>query len=183
MTAITVIAVLTLAFAPISLFFLISAHSYSFFKILNVSILVLSAAVGLRFLTSGMTRLNQHQQRVAEIAAQEAALAGILGQVGWVQQVLVNRRTGHVVDGHLRVRDPGVVDQHVETAVRGERAHGEVLRRVGSGQVRCHHGDLDVMLRGQRLGLHLESDLVTSAQHQSRTGSREGPREIGSDAL
>ncbi len=35
--------------------------------------------------------------------AQERALAGILGQVGWVQQVLVNRRTAHVVDGHLRV--------------------------------------------------------------------------------
>jgi len=35
--------------------------------------------------------------------AQQAALAGVLGQVGWVQQVLVNRRTGHVVDGHLRV--------------------------------------------------------------------------------
>ena len=35
--------------------------------------------------------------------AQQDALAGLLGQVGWVQQVLVNRRTGHVVDGHLRV--------------------------------------------------------------------------------
>ncbi|CAN5749739.1 hypothetical protein BH23CHL7_BH23CHL7_17220 [soil metagenome] len=35
--------------------------------------------------------------------AQQQALAGVLGQVGWVQQVLVNRRTGHVVDGHLRV--------------------------------------------------------------------------------
>jgi hypothetical protein len=35
--------------------------------------------------------------------AQHQALAGILGQVGWVQQVLVNRRTGHVLDGHLRV--------------------------------------------------------------------------------
>ena len=35
--------------------------------------------------------------------AQQEALAGVLDQVGWVQQVLVNRRTGHVVDGHLRV--------------------------------------------------------------------------------
>jgi DNA modification methylase len=35
--------------------------------------------------------------------AQQQALAGVLSQVGWVQQVLVNRRTGHVVDGHLRV--------------------------------------------------------------------------------
>lgn len=35
--------------------------------------------------------------------AQQEALAGMLGQVGWVQDVIVNRRTGHVVDGHLRV--------------------------------------------------------------------------------
>jgi DNA methylase len=35
--------------------------------------------------------------------AQQAALAGALDQVGWVQQVLVNRRSGFVVDGHARV--------------------------------------------------------------------------------
>jgi hypothetical protein len=73
MVSITVTAVLTLAFAPISLFFLISAHSYSFFKLLNVAILVLAALVGLKFLTSGMATLNQHQQaRAVEVAAQEA---------------------------------------------------------------------------------------------------------------
>jgi DNA modification methylase len=35
--------------------------------------------------------------------AQQEALAGVLDQVGWVQNVLVNQSTGHVVDGHLRV--------------------------------------------------------------------------------
>jgi DNA modification methylase len=35
--------------------------------------------------------------------AQRNALAGLLDQVGWVQDVVVNRRTGHLVDGHLRV--------------------------------------------------------------------------------
>ena len=34
---------------------------------------------------------------------QQRALAGALDEVGWVQQVLVNRTTGHLVDGHLRV--------------------------------------------------------------------------------
>ena len=34
---------------------------------------------------------------------QQKALAGALAEVGWVGQVLVNRTTGHVVDGHLRV--------------------------------------------------------------------------------
>ena len=59
MVAITVTAVLTLAFAPISLFFLITARSYAFFKLLNVAILALTALVGLRFLTSGMRALNE----------------------------------------------------------------------------------------------------------------------------
>jgi DNA modification methylase len=35
--------------------------------------------------------------------AQQDALVGALDQVGWVQQVLVNRRSGFVVDGHARV--------------------------------------------------------------------------------
>lgn len=72
MVSITVTAVLTLAFAPISLFFLVSAHNYSFFKLLNVAILFLAAVVGLRFLTSGMATLNAAQQeRVGEVQAQE----------------------------------------------------------------------------------------------------------------
>lgn len=36
--------------------------------------------------------------------AQGDALAGALNTLGWIQRVVVNRRTGHVVDGHLRVR-------------------------------------------------------------------------------
>jgi hypothetical protein len=59
MVAITVTAVLTLAFAPISLFFLVTARSYAFFKLLNVAILALTAIIGLRFLTSGMRALNE----------------------------------------------------------------------------------------------------------------------------
>ncbi len=68
MVSITVTSVLTLAFAPISLFFLISAESYSFFKLLNVGILVLAAAVGLKFLTQGMAVLNEYQERMTATA-------------------------------------------------------------------------------------------------------------------
>jgi len=75
MTCITVISVLSLAFAPISLFFLITADNYAFFKLLNVGILVLAALVGLRFLTSGMARLNEYQEFVALQAEKEAAEA------------------------------------------------------------------------------------------------------------
>ncbi len=35
--------------------------------------------------------------------AQREALEGVLAQVGWVQDIIVNTNTGHIVDGHLRV--------------------------------------------------------------------------------
>lgn len=71
LVAITVTSVLTLAFAPISLFFLISAHSYAFFKLLNVCILVLTAVVGLRFLVVGMRTLVEAQSAPAAVAVPE----------------------------------------------------------------------------------------------------------------
>ena len=67
LVAITVISVLTLAFAPISLFFLITAQNYEFFKLLNVCILGLTAVVGLLFLTRGMAALNAYH--AAELEA------------------------------------------------------------------------------------------------------------------
>ncbi|MGE5828427.1 MAG: hypothetical protein ACM30G_08695 [Micromonosporaceae bacterium] len=90
MVSITVTSVLALAFAPISLFFLITAHSYAFFKLLNVCILLLSALVGLRFLVSGMRALNDHQMVAGlvvpvappEPAAQPALVAAAVGGNG-----------------------------------------------------------------------------------------------------
>ena len=35
--------------------------------------------------------------------SQQDALTGMLSEVGWVQRVIVNKRTGFVVDGHMRV--------------------------------------------------------------------------------
>lgn len=37
--------------------------------------------------------------------AQQEALSGVLGTVGWVTGVVENVRTGHLVDGHLRVQE------------------------------------------------------------------------------
>ena len=36
---------------------------------------------------------------------QRDAIRGSLGTVGWVQRVIVNRTTGHVVDGHARIEE------------------------------------------------------------------------------
>lgn len=52
--------------------------------------------------------------------SQQQALARLLDRVGWVQRVIVNQRTGHVVDGHLRVAmaisrgEPTVPVQYVD---------------------------------------------------------------------
>ncbi|MFV2021258.1 hypothetical protein [Micromonospora sp. LOL_023] len=72
LVSITVTAALTLAFAPVSLFFLVTAQSYQFYKLLNVAILLLSAIVGLRFLVAGMQALNDHQQRATRVPAPAA---------------------------------------------------------------------------------------------------------------
>ena len=65
--------------------------------------------------------------------AQQDALAGILSEVGWVQRIVVNHRTGHVVDGHLRVAmaisrgEPTVPVVYVELEEAEEKAVLAVL--------------------------------------------------------
>ena len=60
-------------------------------------------------------------------ADQQRTLTGALGEVGWVTEVLVNRTTGHLVDGHLRVElavargEPAVPVSFVELTEDEER--------------------------------------------------------------
>jgi hypothetical protein len=60
LVAVSVISALSLAFAPISLFFLVTAPDYEFYKLLNVVILALTGVVGLTVLLDGMRSLNKH---------------------------------------------------------------------------------------------------------------------------
>lgn len=59
---------------------------------------------------------------------QQAALESALDAVGWIQQVLVNRTTGHMIDGHARVHlalrrgEPAVPVVYVELTEVEERA-------------------------------------------------------------
>jgi hypothetical protein len=88
MVALTVTAMLAVAFAPIALFFLITAPDYGFFKLLNVAILALSALVGLRFLTGGMRVLNENgllapeKPAVAQPAPAEAPVSPVPAPAG-----------------------------------------------------------------------------------------------------
>ncbi|RMG90923.1 MAG: hypothetical protein D6706_18725 [Chloroflexi bacterium] len=58
---------------------------------------------------------------------QQEALQGALNEVGWVDDVIVNRVTGHVVDGHLRVAlalrndEPAVPVKYVELTEEEEK--------------------------------------------------------------
>jgi hypothetical protein len=66
LAAITVTSTLTLSFAPITLFFMVTMQSYYFFILLNTAILGLTGAFGLSFLVSGMQSMND--QSLAAIA-------------------------------------------------------------------------------------------------------------------
>ena len=60
-------------------------------------------------------------------ADQQRALGGALSEIGWVAEVLVNKTTGNVVDGHLRIElalareEPSVPVSYVELTEAEER--------------------------------------------------------------
>lgn len=69
--------------------------------------------------------------------AQQRALADVLDKVGWVQRVIVNRTTGRVLDGHLRValaisrNEQAVPVQYVELTEVEERLVLAVFDPIG----------------------------------------------------
>jgi hypothetical protein len=58
--------------------------------------------------------------------AQRNALEGVLKEVGWVQEVIINRTTGSLIDGHLRVslalekKEPVIPVKYVELSEQEE---------------------------------------------------------------
>ena len=130
LVAITVTAVLTFAFAPISLFFLITARSYEFFKLLNVAILALTALVGLRFLTSGMRALNKHVEDESMPSNQVVVPAELQ------ERELVSATIGSSADAATQPRTNGATptvrpnrqaEAKAPQAVAGERPASMVL--------------------------------------------------------
>ena len=68
---------------------------------------------------------NPKNWRIHPITQQEA-VGNVLDEVGWVQQVIVNKVTGHLVDGHLRValaisrEEPSIPVTYVELSEKEE---------------------------------------------------------------
>lgn len=107
------------------------------------------------------------------------ALEGLLGQVGWVQRVIVNRTTGHVVDGHARVElalrrsEPSVPVLYVELSEEEERLVLASLDPIG-GLAETHADNLAEILKG--IGTVDESlgDLLQQLRHDVGLGIAEG---------
>lgn len=89
LTSVAVISVLLFSFAPITLFFLITApKAYQFFKILNVCIFGITGVFGVKFLYEGMQLLSQQDEVGKEtrtsILRFWLILYGFVGmQLGW----------------------------------------------------------------------------------------------------
>lgn len=83
--------------------------------------------------------------------AQHKALEGMLREVGWVQRVIVNKTTGHVVDGHLRVElamrrgEPSVPVIYVELTPEEEKIVLAAIDPIG-GLAETDQGMLDTLL-------------------------------------
>lgn len=84
-------------------------------------------------------------------ADQQRALTGALSEIGWVAEVLVNRTTGHVVDGHLRVElalarhEPTVPVTYVELSDDEERLVLATPIRIATNWLRARARSLDTL--------------------------------------
>ncbi len=90
-------------------------------------------------------------------AAQRDAMRGALSQIGWIQRVVVNRTTGHVVDGHLRVEeaishgDATIPVLYVELSEDEERLALATLDPIGA-MAGADAARLDELLRDLNTG-------------------------------
>lgn len=109
---------------------------------------------------------------------QQDALEGALREVGWVQRIIVNRTTGHVVDGHMRValaQKKGLASVPVTYVELSEREEALILATLDpiSGLAVADKETLDALLREVSTGdaalqslletLAVDSGLISSA--------------------
>ncbi|MBE9039298.1 actin-binding WH2 domain-containing protein [Oscillatoriales cyanobacterium LEGE 11467] len=89
LSAVSVISVLMVGFAPVTLFFLITVNDYLFFVLLNVIIFAIAGFVGVHFLYKGMRFLTREDISGSglrtKILPLWLSLYGFVGsQMGWV---------------------------------------------------------------------------------------------------
>lgn len=116
--------------------------------------------------------------------AQQDALAGSLDEVGWVRDVLVNQRSGHVVDGHARVNlalrrgEPTVPVSYVDLSPKEEALILASLDHI-TGMAAIDNEQLDALLRDVSTGnAALQAMFSEMAQDAGLLGDLDG---IGQD--
>jgi len=83
---------------------------------------------------------------------QQAALEGALSELGWIQRVIVNRTTGRMIDGHLRVSlalrhgEPAVPVSYVELSEAEEALALATFDPIGA-LAGADREQLDALLR------------------------------------
>jgi len=89
--------------------------------------------------------------------AQADSLMATLSEVGWVQDVVVNRRTGHVIDGHLRIElaisrhEPTIPVVYVDLSEDEERLVLATFDPIGAMAI-ADKGKLEELLRSISVG-------------------------------
>ena len=88
LTCVAVISVLEFSFAPVSLFFLITAPNYQFFVLLNVAIFAITGFIGIKLLYQGMQLMTESdkegQETRTNILKFWLVLYALVGcQLGW----------------------------------------------------------------------------------------------------
>lgn len=117
---------------------------------------------------------------------QEAPLAGLLETVGWVQSVIKNKTTGHLIDGHMRVNlalkrhEKKIPVVYVNLSVKEEKLVLALLDPISglakADEMRLHAllGQLDpgnVAL--EAMIANLEGELGMASEAQSGSGNVE----------
>ncbi len=95
--------------------------------------------------------------------AQRNAMGGALDELGWVQSVIVNKRSGRIVDGHLRVdlaiaeNAPTVPVVWVDLSDEEERLALAVIDPIGAMA-----GKSEDLFRALVTDIHVENDALES---------------------
>jgi hypothetical protein len=113
--------------------------------------------------------------------AQQDALSGALDAVGWVQQVLVNRRSGFVVDGHARVAlalSRGACEAFKAAAPRRHRRNAKT-----NLDHRIKGESYKIEVYEEAIGLAFERVAVSSTLRTSAVAEATRPDAEGGDVL
>lgn len=88
MASMTIISVMLLGFAPVTLFFRLSIDDFNFFRLLNIAILALTGVIGVKFFYSSMLALIEPDSKSSKnrykLITAWLFLYGFVGsQLGW----------------------------------------------------------------------------------------------------